>query len=377
MKIVQTPVRFYPFIGGVENYVYYSAKELVKLGHNVTVICANEPSIEKNGVIEGIRFKRLSYFGKIANTNITPGLPFTLSKEDFDVIHTHIPTPWSADWSNIYSKLKKKPLVVTYHNDIIGNGFAEYIARFYNGSALKSLLNNADRIIITQANYLKSSPYLEDYSHKIEVIPNGVDVEKFKQLDIDKQKNTLFFLSLLDEFHKYKGLDYLLKALVKVKNEIPDVKLIVGGKGVLLDHYAGMANEYGLKDNVEFHGFIPDEKIVEYYNRCSVFVLPSISSKQEGFGIVVLEALACETPVISTEIVGVAADVKKSNSGIIIPPRDVDELANAIIKILSHDDKSKEMGKNGRILVEKSYTWYRVAKMMENVYMELLENNLK
>lgn len=377
MKIVQTPVRFYPFIGGVENYVYYSAKELVKLGHDVTVICANEPSIEKNGVIEGIRFKRLSYFGKIANTNITPGLPFTLSKEDFDVIHTHIPTPWSADWSNIYSKLKKKPLVVTYHNDIIGNGFAEYIARFYNGSALKSLLNHADRIIITQPNYLKSSPYLEDYSHKIEVIPNGVDVEKFKPIDIDKQKNTLFFLSLLDEFHKYKGLDYLLKALVKVKNEIPDVKLIVGGKGVLLDHYTGLANEYGLKDNVEFHGFIPDEKIVEYYNRCSVFVLPSISSKQEGFGIVVLEALACETPVISTEIVGVAADVKKSNSGIIIPPRDVDELANAIIRILSHDDKSKEMGKNGRIFVEKSYTWYRVAKMMENVYMELLENNLK
>lgn len=372
MKIVQTPVRFYPFIGGVENYVYYSAKELVKLGHDVTVICANEPSIEKNGIIEGIKFKRLSYFGKIANTNITPYLPFTLSKEDFDIIHTHIPTPWSADWSNIYSKLKKKPLVVTYHNDIIGNGFAEYIARFYNGSALKSLLNHADRIIITQPNYLNSSPYLEDYSHKIEVIPNGVDVKKFKPLDIDKQKNTLFFLSLLDEFHKYKGLDYLLKALVKVKTEIPDVKLIVGGEGVLLDHYTGLVNEYGLKDNVEFHGFIPDEKIVEYYNRCSVFVLPSISSKQEGFGIVVLEALACETPVISTEIVGVAADVKKSNSGIIIPPRDVDELANAIIKILSHYGKSREMGKNGRIFVEKSYTWHKVAKMMEKVYKELL-----
>lgn len=373
MKIVQTPVRFYPFIGGVENYVYYSSKELVKLGHNVTVICANEPLTKKEEIVEGIKVKRLSYLGKIANTNITPSLPFAFSKEDYDIIHTHIPTPWSADWSNIFSKLKRKPLVVTYHNDIIGNGFADYIARFYNSTALKLLLNQADRIIITQPNYLNSSLYLEDYSDKVEVIPNGVDVEKFRPINVAKEKNTLFFLSLLDEFHQYKGLDYLLKALIKVKREILDIKLIVGGKGVLLDHYTNLANEYGLKDNVEFHGFIPDEKIVEYYNKCSVFVLPSISSKQEGFGIVVLEALACETPVISTEIVGAAADVKKSKSGIIIPPKDVDELADAIITMVSDDHKLKEMGKNGRIFVEKSYTWYKVAKMMENVYKELLE----
>ncbi len=83
-----------------------------------------------------------------------------------------------------------------------------------------------------------------------------------------------------------------------------------------------MVADLGLTKNVEFHGFIPEEKIVEYYNMSSIFVLPSISSLQEGFGIVVLEAMACETPVISTEIVGVAADVKKSNSGIIIPPKD-------------------------------------------------------
>jgi glycosyltransferase involved in cell wall biosynthesis len=372
MKIVQTPVRFYPFIGGVENYVYYSSKELVKLGHNVKVICANEPLTKKEEIVEGIKVKRLSYLGKIANTNITPSLPFVISKEDFDIIHTHIPTPWSADWSNIFSKLKRKPLVVTYHNDIIGNGFADYIARFYNSTALKLLLNQADKIIITQPNYLRSSLYLEDYSDKVEVIPNGVDVEKFRPINVAKEKNTIFFLSLLDEFHQYKGLDYLLKALIKVKREIPDIKLIVGGKGVLLDHYTNLANEYGLKDNVEFHGLIPDEKIVEYYNKCSVFVLPSISSKQEGFGIVVLEALACETPVISTEIVGAAADVKKSKSGIIIPPKDVDELADAIITMVSDDHKLKEMGKNGRIFVEKSYTWYKVAKMMENVYKELL-----
>jgi glycosyltransferase involved in cell wall biosynthesis len=298
-------------------------------------------------------------------------MPFALLNEDFDIIHTHVPTPWSADWSNMVSKIKNKPLIITYHNDIIGEGVASHIASFYNSTALKSLLNNADRIIITQPNYLYSSPYLGEFEDKIEVIPNGVDVEKFKPLSARKEKNTIFFLSLLDEFHKYKGLDYLLKALEIVKSEINDVKLIIGGEGKLLDYYIEIAYALGLKDNVEFHGFISDQKIVEYFSKSSVFVLPSISSKQEGFGIVALEALACETPVVSTDIVGVASDVKKSKSGIIVPPRNIDELAEAIIKILKSENAA-DMGLRGRKLVEDKYTWSRIAKMTEKLYKELV-----
>lgn len=372
MKIVQTPVRFYPFIGGVENYVYYSAKEMVRMGHQVTVICANEPSTKKEEIVDGIKVKRLSYFGKIANTNITPNFPFKLSHENFDIIHTHIPTPWSADFSNIISRFKNKPLVITYHNDIIGNGLADYVARIYNSTALKLLLNQAHKIIITQPNYLNSSKHLMEYKDKIEVIPNGVDVEKFKPLPVKKEENTIFFLSLLDEFHKYKGLDYLLEALKLVKTEIHDVKLIVGGKGTLLDYYRKIVHDMGLNENVEFHGFIKDEKIVEYYNKCDIFVLPSISSKQEGFGIVVLEAMACETTVISTEIVGVAEDVKKSNSGIIVPPKNIDKLAKAILKILKSNN-IKKMGINGRKLVKEKYTWLEIAKTTENLYKMVLE----
>ena len=109
---------------------------------------------------------------------------------------------------------------------------------------------------------------------------------------------------------------------------------MVGGRGVLMEHYQEITSALGLTKNVEFHGFIDEDKITEYYSRANVFVLPSISSVQEGFGIVALEALACKTPVITTEIVGVSSDLKKENAGIIIPPRDPDALAAAIIKIL-------------------------------------------
>lgn len=371
MKILQTPVRFYPFIGGVENYVYYLSQELVNKGHQVRVLCANEPPAPRKETVAGIQVKRINYIGKIANTNITPGLPYALSRESFDIIHTHIPTPWSADWSYIASKFKNKPLIVTYHNDIIGNGAAQHIAKLYNSTALKLLLNHAAKIIITQPDYLQSSPYLERYEDKIEVIPNGVDVRKFKPLNLAKETNSLFFLSLLDEFHKYKGLDYLLKSLKIVKEEVKDVKLVVGGEGRLRDYYQKMAKDLGLLDNVEFHGFIPHEKIVKYYNKCCAFILPSISSKQEGFGIVALEALACETPVISTDIVGVSDDVKKVNAGIIIPPRDVEKLAQAIIDLLTNPELSK-MGLNGRKLVQEKYTWLKIAGMAENLYGRVL-----
>lgn len=406
MRILHTPVRFYPFIGGVENYVYYSAKELVKMGHEVTVVCANEPPSPNEELLNGIRVKRLHYSGKIANTNVTWALPLALKSEDFDVVHTHIPTPWSADWSALTSKLKKKPLVVTYHNDITGTGIAKYIAGFYNATALKLLLKRADKIIITQPGYIQSSPYLKDYADKIEVIPNGVDVYKFKPSVNSENKavkntlrdkefvkvsgtskdnenvkrnetaqdseNTVFFLSVLDEFHRYKGLDYLLEALKIVKEEIPDVKLKIGGKGVLMDYYRGVVESSGLGANVEFCGFIPDEEIVEYYSRANVFVLPSISSTYEGFGIVALEALACKTPVISTEIVGVAEDVKKSKAGIIVQPKDSGALADAMIKILGNEKLQKKMGENGRRLVTAKYTWKGVAEMMEKVYNELV-----
>jgi glycosyltransferase involved in cell wall biosynthesis len=374
MKILQTPVRFYPFTGGVENYVYYLSRELVKSGNQVKVVCANEPDIESKQRVEGIEVERLPYMGKIANTNITTGLPGALSDGDYDIIHTHIPTPWSADWSAFYSNSKKKPLVVTYHNDIIGQGLASLVARIYNSVGLNYVLKTAAKIIITQPGYLQSSSHLAKYQDKIEVIPNGVDVEKFQpiQASDNEDKSTIFFLSVLDEFHKYKGLDYLLEALKIVKNNVPDVKLIVGGKGVLLDHHQEMAASLGLKDNVEFAGFIPDEEIADYYSQASVFVLPSISSLQEGFGIVALEALACQTPVVTTDIVGVAHDLKQIKGGIVIPPRDTHKLADAITQILSDAQMQKEMGQRGRKLVQEKYTWKVVASSMEKVYKEIL-----
>ena len=233
------------------------------------------------------------------------------------------------------------------------------------------MLNKADKIIITQDDYI-NSPHLQNYKEKVTTIPNGVDTNIFKPIDSPRKNNQIFFLSVLDKFHKYKGLDYLLESLVEVKKIIPDVKLVVGGKGELLNFYKSKTEELGLKDNVEFKGFLTDEEVIKCYQESELFVLPSISSLQEGFGIVVLEALACETPVISTSIVGVSDDVIDTESGIILDPKNVEMLEKAIIKILSDKELIKNMGKKGRDLVKEKYEWKKISEDIHKLYEELL-----
>ncbi len=366
MKILQTPARIFA-TGGVESYVRNLSKELIEMGHDVEVICADGPG--ENEVDQRIHTKTLKSRGKMANTSITPYLPLALHREDFDIIHTHLPTPWSADWSGLISRLKKRPLVLTYHNDIVGEGWAGQIAWIYNKTALKLLMKSAGGIIVTRNRYV--SPYLKEYAGKVFFIPLGIDVEAFRPRAAPP-KGDIFFLSVLDEFHRYKGLEVLFAALKIMKQELPDVRLVVGGRGCMLDHYRRMAGSLGIGDNVSFAGFIPSEKLIEYYNGCRLFALPSTDPRREGFGIVPLEAMACERPVVVTEIMGMAGDINECGAGMVVRCNDKEALASSMVAILKDDDLARRMGAEGRKLAIGKYSWRRAAEQIERVYRELL-----
>lgn len=371
LKIIQTPVRFYPSVGGVEKYTYSLSKELVKKGHEVKVFCADDGS-PKETKIDGISIRRLRSIGKIANTNITPFLFFRLLREDFDIIHTHIPTPWSADISMLVSIIRKKPLILTYHNDLIKNGIAKYIALFYNATLLKILFKRSKKIIITSSNYINHSSYLKNQIDKIVVIPNGVDLEEFKLNKKNKKvEYQIFFLSVLDIHHKYKGLNYLLYAMPGVIKRFPKTKLLIGGKGKLTKEYRNLAKELKISKNIVFLGYVEQNILKETYQKSSIFVLPSIDSN-EGFGIVLLEAMAYKTPVITTNITGVSDDIRKYKTGIVIPPKNSKQLSESIIELFKDKSLAKEMGDNGRKLIENKYDWKKINKEIEKNYYQII-----
>lgn len=360
MRIAQTPVRFYPYAGGVENFVYELSKALVEKGHNIRVICSNEGQNDREG-IKNIDVRALPYAFKIANTNITVSLPFAIKKESYDVMHTHMPTPYTADVSTYLSKIKDKPVVLTYHNDIVAHGPLRVFSYAYNMALLPPLLRSVDAITVSTIAYKKrlETRYPETKG-KIEVVPPGVDVERFKPSIKEKEdrRKRIFFLSVLDEFHRYKGLEYLLEAVKGL-----DVELVVAGAGKLLDCYRKSAG-----NNVNFSGRISEEEKIELYQNSDLFVLPSISEEQEGFGMVALEALACGTPVIVSSIVGIAEDVKKYGCGVVVPPKNVNALREAV---MSFEPGIKERKKARALAME--YSWHRIAERFEGVYQRVVK----
>jgi len=371
IKVIHTPVRFFPYMGGIEHSTYYLCKNLLKKNCDVSVICANE---DKSGIkeIEGIKVLRLPYIGKVANTNITPLLPFYLLKTNFDVVHTYMPTPWSADWSVFIAKIKGKKSVISIKNDlkkydIISN----LIAKIYINTVFRFTLSLTNRILVVNSDwknvFFNTRHILKNYEDKIEIVPNGIDLELFSPKG-KKRKNTILFVSILKNTHRFKGLDYLIKSIPEIQSKIKDIELIVVGDGELKYEYIRLAKTLKIDSHVKFVGGKKQKELVDYYNNANLLILPSIDI--EGFGNVLVEALACKTPVVTTNIVGIVQDIVDFKCGLIVRTKDSTQLAQAIIKLLSNPVLRKKMGENGRKLIEEKYGWDKIAKKVKKIYEE-------
>jgi glycosyltransferase involved in cell wall biosynthesis len=368
MRILQTPPRLYPYIGGVETVVLGLSRALVELGHEVTVICADEPR-GSSSEWPGLKVRRLWFPAKIANTNITPALPLHLLKQPFDVVHTHLPTPWMADWSALIGRARGKGVVITCYNDIVGSGFSAAVARLYASTFLPLTLTLAHRVVVNSDDALDRPGLIRGLpDQKVRVVPNGVDANQFRPKPDRRGAGTIGFLAVLDEFHRYKGLDVLLRAARQIIDRGCPIKLAIGGAGTLSHEYEQLARDLGLNGRVDFLGRVDD--VTDFYNACEVFVLPTTDRQQEGFGLVALEAMACGVPVIVTEAAGIAGLVKDFQAGVVVPPGDPASLAGAIEDLITTPARAHQLGQNGRRAVETDLNWMAIARRYEGVYRE-------
>jgi glycosyltransferase involved in cell wall biosynthesis len=367
---------FYPEGGGTENYAYNIAKRLVEKGHSITVLCSTHEKEDKKEIIDEISVIRLKPNFIVSNTPIKFNSFFKISKlikeNNFDLINAHIPLLYYPDIGIMASKIYKIPSVLTWHAGRLTTNriIIDAIAKIYQFSIGKITLSQVDRII-TVSEFVKNN-YLTKYKNKVFIVPPGVDITKFKPADeLDKIPNNILFVAQLIKGHRWKGLDYLLESIKLIKREIDDITLTVVGFGDYIDHYKDQVNELRIKDNIIFKGKISVEELVEEYQRANIFVLYPTASL-DAFPLVILEAYACEVPIIGANIGAIPYAIKNNETCLLVPPKDPNALADAIIYLLENKDVREKMGKDGRKLVKEKYTWKRVAEMTEKVYSNLI-----
>jgi glycosyltransferase involved in cell wall biosynthesis len=232
-------------------------------------------------------------------------------------------------------------------------------------------LKKADYILST-SNIMAAE--ISKYTNKpIKVTPFGVDLSLFRKLDINKH-NDEYLVGTVKALAELYGIDTLIRSfkIVLDRNKELNLKLQIIGDGPDKIKLQSLAYNLGIGDKVGFLGKIENVRLPEYYNRFFVFVALSNS---ESFGVVAIESMACECPVVVSDADGFTEVVENMRTGFIVPKRDINATANAIQQFI--DDKSLHdiMGKNGRIRVEQLYNWDHNVKHMISVYNSIISRS--
>ena len=214
----------------------------------------------------------------------------------------------------------------------------------------------ATRIVcVSEATKQALVEHYDISEQKIAVIHNAVDTCTYHSLDTSKNRNTILYLGRID---KRKGIEFLIRCMPEVRNQIPDFQLLVGGKGGHLEKMKSLVGSLNLEENVTFLGFVPDERLNTLYNQAQCVVVPSIF---EGFGITVIEALAAGTRVVGTDVDGIREILQNGEYGRLVPYGDTRALAEAIVAELRNPRSAAELRPE-----------YQVEQF-RNRYLEVLE----
>lgn len=369
MRILHVTKKYPNALGGDATAVSNLEKQQIKNGNEVFILTTNcDEIINKKNLIKFGLKDTPSGLDKITFKRIFSliGLYFKskkiLKEIKPDVVHSH-----SVDMGFIMSKACRKlgvPIVNTFHSGFFSTEGDNFVRAILMKKISKYL--KFDKMIAVNKKDVENN---KSTFNNLVFVPNGIDLSEFDlSKKLKRKRNTLLFAGRVEE---YKGLKYLFFAIKLIKDKIKNIKLIVVGEGSCLDEYKHLCKKLDIQKNVSFFGKLSPKKLIVEYQKSSVFVLPSYTSS-ETFGIVLLESLACKTPVITTNIVGISEEIEKQNCGIVVKPKNSQELEKTITKILGDPKLAKNMGENGRKLIKEKYGWEKVNRNLGKIYEEVL-----
>lgn len=380
MRIAQISATFPPYMGGTGNVCYNYSLELAKLGHDVTVFTTKPKN--NNWKCDNITLKRFKPLFKVGNA---PFMPQLLNIKDYDIIHLHYPFFFGGEMIYLLKKLKGQNYIVSYHNNVIFSGFLGKLVNLHSTIIARRVLENAERILVPTMDFYNSSvkDFLGLKENSVVEVPNGVDITAFDHVksnlrsryEIKDDSFLILFVGALDKAHYYKGLEYLMRAFKKVLEEYKDIKLMIVGGGNLEGYYVNLAREYGINESTIFTGKISVfDELVKYYLDADIVVYPTTGSNIESFGMVLIEAMAAGKPVIASRIPGVRAVVDDNINGLLVEPKNVDDLTFKIKNLIEDKNLRDKLGRMGRKKAEEKYSWPKIVKKVEKVYENCIYN---
>lgn len=372
-------------VGGLGVVVTRMAEELAKKGHDVHLFTRWVEGQSKHAKINGVNYHRckfdpgkdiISFFSNMSKAMVNELHVVVRRGGRFDLIHGH-------DWHVVdaFYELKKEgyPVLLSYHSTEYGRcGGAPSDKRpFKEISAREGLGGQISDRVVTVSKAIKKELWAlyKIPRKKIDVVPNAIDSRKY-QKDIDpkkvKKKYGIFPLTpmvlFIGRLEYQKGPDLLIDAIPKVLENRRDVKFLFAGRGTMGRRLKRGVRKLGVSRAVRFLGWIPYGRYVDLLNSCDIVCIPS---RNEPFGIVLLEAWATGRPVVVTDVGGLRENVKNLVNGIKVRPHPK-SIAHGINYLINHPEIMKKIGAKGREKV-KRFNWGVTTKKLLGTYRKVLE----
>jgi glycosyltransferase involved in cell wall biosynthesis len=373
---------FLPHVGGIERVVYEQSKRLLQKQFELMVL-TNRINTAKQYSYDGISvrcYDSLSIGFRLGIPypilNVTSYKTFLESVKSSALIHAHGHPYLSSFVAAKLAKKYSKPFVLTQHNTFIEYGsFWDTVERLNDLAVGKAVLKEADKIIVVSNATMRYVLSLGADPQKIELLYNGVDLERFKPLTEVKDavrkklgvpKNAVVVITVRRLVYK-NGVDTLIDSAQIAIKKNPKLIFLVVGEGPDFAQIKARIEQLGIGNNFRLAGFVSDEGLPLYYNAADFFVLPSKSG--EGLPLVVLEAMACGLPVVATNVGGIS-EIMTKDYGKIVPPDNPAALAEAILEFSRRELSAL---KNGlREIIEQKYSWDKNVEKLVEIYEELI-----
>lgn len=375
-------------VGGISRHVEEISEALVAQGHRVTVITADHPGTAAYEERKGVHIYRVPNDGTPTPDFLTwvlhlnfgmSELALRVHKEHpFDLVHAH---DWLVGQAGaLLKKSQNLPLLATIHATENGrmHGIHTPTQRYIHQQEWMLSYESWRTIVCSNYMFRELRGLFQVPEDKMDIIPNGIDYHKFdfsfdqkpfrRRYALDHEKIILFVGRMVPE----KGAHVIIESAPEVLREYPDAKFILVGRGGFLDELKRRAAELNVGHKILFTGYVDDETLLQLYKVADVSTAPSL---YEPFGIVALEGMGAQVPVVVADSGGLGEIVEHQKSGITVFPGDPKSLAWGLLEVLKDPESARQLREQAYQRVLDTFNWPMIARQTAAVYHRVMQES--